>query len=168
MKPLDIWRGEIRALCPRGFLRRDRDPAYLFISDFPRFDEAEGAAERLRSAGFSVWMADDGLAHIDAEEEKYAAFFRSLPLMPVSMTDDNLFAFALARRLNEAGTPIESQPLRRLGQWMKQLDAENRHVLSDIAAYAARCQRERLPLPSAAGKLIFCALSLAKGGNQRC
>lgn len=165
MKPLDGWRRELRTLIPRGFLRRDQSPEYLFVSDFPRFEGAEDTAGRLRNAGFTVRIAG-GLAHLDAGREKYAALLRALPCPCVTTTDDNLFACSLARRLCEADTPIERQPLRRIGQWMKRLDAENRQVIPEIAAYAARCQREGRPLPSAAGKVIFCALAHAEGGND--
>ena len=65
MGALDAWRREVRALIPRGFLRRDAGEDAVLVSDYPRWEEAGAVTERLRAAGYAVAVRE-GLAHIEA------------------------------------------------------------------------------------------------------
>ncbi len=167
MSALTPWRRELRALIPRGFLRRDQDAAYLFVSDYPRFPEAERVTRSLAEAGFLPRITGS-LCHLQAADEKYIALFAALPCPATAPRDDTLYAFSLAQRLLKADVPLEKQPLRLLGQWMKRLDGADARAVDDIAACCALYQRRRLPLPSAAGKLILYALSDLEGGDGPC
>lgn len=168
MSALDAWRREIRSLIPRGFLRRDAGDGAVFVSDYPRWEGAGETTERLTAAGYAVTVRE-GLAHIDGSREKYLRLLSALPCPDGAPTDETLYAFSLARRLTAAASPPEAQPLLLLGQWMKRLDGGDAGVIPEIAAYAARCRREKRPLPSAAGKLILCALfDHEQGGTPSC
>lgn len=167
MKPLDGWRGELRGLIPRGFLRRDQGIEAVFISDYPRLADERAVTRRLTDAGYRVQISGS-LAHIDGTEEKYLSLLSALPCPSPPPRDDTLYHWSLAQRLLRAQTPLESQPLPLLGQWMKRLEAGDEGAIRDIAAYAARCQREGMPLPAAAGKLILCFLSDLQGGITPC
>ena len=167
MSALDPWRRELRALIPRGFLRRDLSPSFLFVSDYPRLPGAEQITRTLREAGFLPHAAE-GLCHIEAADEKYRALFSCLPCPSVTPREDTLYACSLAQRLLKAESPPDQQPLQLLGQWMKRLDGGDAHVIDEIAGYCALCLRQHLPLPSAAGKLILCALSDQEGGDRPC
>ena len=168
MSALDAWRREVRALIPRGFLRRDAGEDAVLVSDYPRWEEAGAVTERLRAAGYAVEVRE-GLAHIDGSREKYLRLFSALPCPEGTPTDETLYAFSLARRLIAADVSLEEQPLFLLGQWMKRLDGGDQRVIPVIAAHAALCLRRKQPLPSAAGKLILCALfDSEQGGTPSC
>ncbi|MBQ9264770.1 MAG: hypothetical protein IJ189_11280 [Clostridia bacterium] len=158
MNALDAWRQETRTLIPRGFLRRDAAEDGLFISDYPRMPDEAAVTNALQAAGYTVRVRD-GLAHMDGTEEKYRAFLASLPCPAVQPEDDTLYAYSLAQRLIRADVPIEHQPLLPITRLLKQLDAGDAWAIDHLAAYAAVCQRKKLPLPSAAGKIILYALA---------
>lgn len=168
MRPLDPWRAELRALIPKGFLRRDQSPRFLFASDYPRFDGAEEITRALAAAGFSAAVRGR-IAHLDAGGDKYASLLSRLPVPAVTPRDETLFAYSLARRLLQSGAPPDRQSLPLLGQWMKRLEAGQAGVYAEIAACAALCQREKRPLPAAAGAIILCALEEEeRGGSVSC
>ena len=167
MSVLDAWRREVRALIPRGFLRRAQGEG-LFVSDYPRFPGAEKGTESLLAAGFRVKM-DGSIARIDVCEDKARAFLRGLPLTDVPPTDETLPIWALAQRLVRADGPVTDPSLDWLTGLLKRLD-EGRvnEAAAELAARAAVCQRRHAPLPGAAGRLLLLALSERKGDEKTC
>ena len=167
MSALAAWRREIRALIPRGFLRRDQGEA-LFISDYPRFSGGEAVTARLRAAGWRVAVAGQ-TARIDGTEETYRALLRALPCPDAAPNDDTLYLCSLARRLIRAETPAEAQPLEGMPGLLKLLEQGRLDdAARETAAFAALCQRRGDPLPSAAGKLLLLALQEREGENSPC
>lgn len=157
MNALDVWRREIRALAPEGFLRRDMGGDALFISDYPRRSaQKDAVTERLREAGFVV-LEENGLAHLDGNIEKYRSFMAQFPApAPVTPTEENLRLYALARRLERAGTDGDEQPLPLIRLTFKYLDAEDPDgLLRLLPPLLAEAQRKHQPLPGFAGRLIF-------------
>lgn len=161
MSALDVWRGEIFSLLPDGFLRRDQEDDSLFISDYPRrCYDPESVTAALTRAGFAVRVMD-GLAHLDAAKEKYAALMAACPLPPLAApTEETLFLHALGTRLMRAETEKEDQPLPPLRLTLKCLDAGDEETLMRrLPPMLARMQRKKEPLPRFAGQLILCYLS---------
>ena len=167
MSPLSPLRRLLRPLIPRGFLRRDQSELYLFVSDYPRFPEAECVTRSIELEGFSVCL-DGGLAHITPQKDMLLAALSALPCPESTPTDDTLYACSLAHRLLSHPAPLHAQPVRELTQWMKRLDEKDPFVFADIGAYCALCQREKRPLPSLAGNMILCALNDEEGGIAPC
>ena len=112
MSALDLWRSELRALIPRGFLRRDQGEG-LFLSDFPR--RGVYAFPALKAAGFDA-VEIRGLARIDGSLDKYRELEAALPAFTPAPRDDTLYLFSLARRLTRFGGDItaENLPLMRI------------------------------------------------------
>ena len=165
MSALDAWRREIRALIPRGFLRRDQGNG-LLISDYPRWAGSESVTDRLRRAGYRVEIRE-GLACLDGTEEKYAALAVPCPQPPPP--EDQLALWALARRLARDPVPIRDQPRQLLGMTLKYLDAGDFSGLyRALAPEIARLQRRGRPLPAMAGAWILTALAERKEGNPSC
>lgn len=158
MSALAPWRAEVRALIPRGFLRRDPGDA-LFISDYPRLCDGAAVGNALAGAGFFA-AEGGGLSRIDAEPEKYRALMRALtPGEIPAPTDETLYLRALALRLLRAQTPPERQEIAPLRLALKCLDAGDLAALSGrLPPLLAAMQRRGAPLPSAVGALIFRAL----------
>ena len=167
MKLLDGWRRQVRSVVPRGFIRRDQQTGALLASDFPRFDEAEKTARRLKEAGYTVHTMD-GVAHITPGEDLFFRWLRELPCPPVCPTDDTLFSYAMAQRLLREKAPMNRRHLSLLVELCKALDAGNFTYLNDFSQQLALCQRRHQPLPAAAGKLILCALYTLEGGTFPC
>ena len=78
MNALDPWRQTLRPLIPKGFLRRDQGDG-LFVSDYPRYGEAEPVSARIEAAGFRVALMD-GLARVAPETETLAALLHAAPI----------------------------------------------------------------------------------------
>ena len=168
MNPLGAWRQELRGLIPRGFLKMDRG-AGLFVSDYPRGGGEAEITAALRAAGFCVTVQNQ-IARIDGTREKYAALLGTFHAAAPLPTDETLFLYALAQRLIRARTPIREQPVHLLGWTMKCLEMDAWEELRQrLPAQIALCQRERVPLPSAAGELIWNALTeRMKGAEDGC
>lgn len=168
MSALEIWRRQIRPMIPRGFLRRDQGEG-LLISDFPRFEDGEQAANRLRQAGFSV-DCHGGMARIDGTKEKYQALWDGLSIGPLSLTDEILPLYALGRRLEVRKVPLEYQPMDLIHLTLKYLDAgDEEGLLRLLPPRIALLQRRRLSLPSLAGALILNHLvHCMKGADAPC
>lgn len=167
MSALTPWRRELRALIPRGFLRRDQGDG-LLISDYPRFGDAEEITGRLLRAGYRVELRGD-LACLDGLPEKYAGLIRECVWVPVPPRQDTLALWALAQRLIREDVPPEEQPLGALRLTLKRLDAGDLAGLyGALAPEIARLQREKRPLPAAAGAWILCALADGKGEGLTC
>jgi len=167
MSPLLPFRRLLRPLIPHGFLRRDKQAGSLFISDYPRFDQAGQVTKAIETAGFSVRLSG-GLAHITPGEKLFFSLLSLLPCPPVSPRDDTLYACSLARRLLAHPAADSAQPVAEMMQWLKRLDEKDPGVFADIGAYCALCQRERRGMPSLAGKMILCALNDDEGGIEPC
>ena len=166
MNPLSVWREEVRALIPRGFLRRDRGEAAL-ISDYPRYPGALAVTEKLRAAGFAVRLAGEG-AHLDGTEEKYAQLLAALPKTVPPPTPDTLFLYSLAQRLMREEAPLRLQPRELLSLTLKALDAGEEEMLyQKLAPQIALLQRRRQTLPAAAGAMILAKLT-EKGEEESC
>ena len=166
MSALDPWRREIRALIPRGFLRRDQGNA-LFVSDYPRFSGAEQITAALAGTGFRTTQ-ENGIARISPEDGKARAFLRALPCMDATPTDETLFVYCLARRLiRQGGT--ENEDISWLPGLLKRLDEGRLHAAAaEMAAEAALRQRLGAPLPAAAGRLLMLSLAERKGEESEC
>ena len=150
---LDDWRREIRALIPRGFLRRDQGNG-LFISDYPRFENAEKVTEALNLAGFLV-SPGASLALIDGGFEKYQILFSHLPPQRAP-SDDNLMLWGLGKRLERYGGETREEDMPLLRAILKYLDGENFAALQkELRPVFALSQRMGRPLPAMAGKLIL-------------
>jgi len=164
MSILHAWRGELRPLIPRGFLRRDRGAA-LFISDFPRHDNARAVQDALTAAGFTVGI-QNGAACIGVTEEKLRTLLAGMPSAAAAPTDETLPLWALARRLEAAEAPLAAQPRDMLYETLKALDAGDLARLDNyLRPRMAEMQRKKLPLPAAAGKMILWALAERKGAD---
>lgn len=167
MRALEAWRREIRALIPRGFLRRDQGEG-LLISDFPRWDDGEQIADRLRRAGYRVELRD-GLAWLDGTEDKYAALIAAMSCPDPPAPEDALALWSLACRLKRAPASLGDQPRALLRLTLKYLDSGDfAGLYRALAPEIARLQRLGLPLPAAAGPWILTALAERKGGNPAC
>ncbi len=166
MKILDSWRGILRPLIPRGFLRRDQGE-YLLISDYPRHGEAEKVTQAIEKAGFTV-SVENGLARLDGTWETYEALLRDWREPPAFVPkEESRYLYALAKRLCRAETPWKQQPLAPLRLVLKCLDAGDWETLEDkLPPMIALLQREHRPLPSAAGILLL--RSLDEKGENAC
>ena len=131
--------------------------------------EIDAAGAALRAAGFCVTVQNQ-IARIDGTREKYAALLGTFHAAAPLPTDETLFLYALAQRLIRARTPIREQPVHLLGWTMKCLEMDAWEELHQrLPAQIALCQRERVPLPSAAGELIWNALTeRMKGAEDGC
>ena len=161
MSPLTPWRDEIRFLLPGGFLRRDKGPG-LFISDFPRLGEvpAKAAEAALQAAGFRASLSG-GLARIDGVLEKYRALDEATPLLAPPAQEDTLPLYALGLHIARTGGAVTAESLPLLRLTLKALDGEPLPRLYPLLAPAvALCQREKIPLPAAAGKWMLLRLGL--------
>lgn len=156
MTPLMTWRQELQSLLPCGFLRRAQGEDGLFVSDYSvRCQESEAIDRALLAAGFQI--APMGrLRQIDGTAEKYRRFIAELP--PASLpapTEETLYLWGLARRLQAAQTPLERQPIAPIRLTLKCLDggdvASLQRLLPPMLAFG---QRQGQPLPTAAGQLI--------------
>lgn len=158
MNPLAAWRSELRPLISRGFLRRDQGDA-LFISDFPRHENASAVRDAILRAGFTVSI-QDGLAYLDAAPEKYRALIRALPPpVPFAPEERQWYLYSLALRLARMDAPPERQPLSPIRFTLKCLEEKNFAALErHLPPLIARMQRRGETLPAAAGRLILPAL----------
>ncbi len=157
MSPLDAWRQELRALIPRGFLRRDQGEG-LLVSDYPRLGGAKETTVTLVRAGFTV-RQENGLAYVDGSLQKYQALAASLTPEAPRMTDENLFLYALGGRLLRYGGEVTAENLPLIRLPLKAIDGDDLPGLARLLPPAcAEAQRKRIGLPKAAGLLIFQAL----------
>ena len=165
MSPLDMWRREVRALLPRGFLRRAQEGDALFISDLPRhMENAEGVLAALAGVGFRA-EEKNGLLYIDGTEEKYRALAERFPPCPPPDFDgQNAYLYSLALRLLRHSVPPGEQPPALLRLTLKALDAGDESGLArELPPLLAACQRKKKPLPTAAGQMILDYLSDKEG-----
>lgn len=163
-----LWRKELRGLIPQGFLRRDQGEG-LYVSDFPRFPGKEKVEKALMEAGFSLSIQGNA-ARIDGSREKYISLLRSLPEpCEISLTEENFALHQLGKRLAKQSVPLEAQPLSPILITLKALDEGNLPaLLSLLPPILALLQREKKPLPAAAGKLILLALAHQEKGDPLC
>lgn len=165
MSPLDAWRREVRALLPRGFLRRAQESDALFVSDLPRHTEdTESVLTALAGVGFRAGERN-GLLYIDGTEEKYRALAeRFPPCPPPGFVGQNAYLYYLALRLLRHPVPPEEQPPELLRLTLKMLDAGDESGLArELPPLLAACQRKKTPLPTAAGQMILDYLSSKEG-----
>jgi len=157
MSPLDAWRHELRALIPRGFLRRDQGDS-LFVSDYPRHSSEAETTQALKQAGYTVRIKKQ-MASVDGSLQKYQALPASLPLEAPRMTDENLMLYALADRLLRYGGEVTEENLPLLRLTLKAIDGGDVSWLAQrLPPACAEAQRKHIGLPKAAGTLIFQAL----------
>ncbi|MBE5781861.1 MAG: hypothetical protein E7329_00935 [Clostridiales bacterium] len=165
MSALNGWRALLRPLISRGFLRRDQGEEGLLISDFPR--HLADAEEKIRRAGFTVAISG-GMARIDATEDTYRVLMEGLPMpRAFSPREEDAYLYFLALRLIKADTPIPHQPLAPIRLTLKCLDGGEWDTLArKLPPMIALLQRQHMPLPSAAGKMILAALE--EKGEKAC
>lgn len=157
MSPLDTWRRELRALIPRGFVRRDQEGG-LLISDYPRHGLASETTQSLLLAGYIV-RVENQLAFIDGCLQKYQALAAVLPDAKPCPTDETLMLYALGHRLTRYGGEVTEENLPLLRMTLKAIDADDLNALPRLLSPAcAEAQRKHIGLPKAAGLLIFQAL----------
>lgn len=168
MSALEEWRQQIRALIPRGFLRRDQGEG-LLISDFPRFDGREAVIAALEEAGFIVVLAGV-MARIDGSTRRYLQLQERLRAFTDIPDDGALPLWALGQRLARASVPLEEQPRSALRLTLKCLDAgEEEALLRLLPPRLAVLQRQHQPLPALAGALILDHLARkTKGAMDQC
>lgn len=158
MNPLDAWRGELRRLIPRGFVRRDQGDE-LLVSDYPRWDRAEEITAALVRAGFTV-RPENELAYLDGSLRKYRALTAALVLETPRMTDENLFLYALGDRLLRYGGEVTEENLPLVRLTLKAVDGGDPNALARLLSPAcAEAQRKHIGLPKAAGMMIMMVLS---------
>ncbi len=167
MSILSPWRQELKALIPRGFLRRDRENG-LFISDYPRQGGAEGITCALEAAGYTVRIQEEA-ARIGVTEGKLNELMESLGSPAPAPGEDTLSLWALGTRLSSIAVPLSRQPVDLLYETLKHLDQGDLRGLEQyLRPRIALCQRRGLPLPGAAGKMILWALTQAEGEETPC
>ncbi|MBR4537349.1 MAG: hypothetical protein IKO52_00730 [Clostridia bacterium] len=158
MNALDPWRQTLRPLIPKGFLRRDQGDG-LFVSDYPRYGDAEIASAHIEKAGFRVEILD-GLARITPETETLTALLNAVPVRMPTVTDENLFLHSLARRIAETNAPLTPEAEKTVWTALKFLDAGDMLGLYRfLSPAAALAQRQRFSLPAGLGRLILCYIS---------
>ena len=154
MSVLEPWRRALRPLIPKGFLRRDQVDG-LFVSDYPRYGDAESVSARIEKAGFRVKIAD-GLARITPESETLAALLDAAPIFQPTVTDENLFLHSLARRIAEGNAPQTPETEKTVWTALKYLDAGDMTGLYRfLSPAAATAQRMHCALPGGIGKMIL-------------
>lgn len=158
MSVLNPWRQTLRPLIPKGFLRRDQGDG-LFVSDYPRYGDAEAVSARIEAAGFRVTVTD-GLARITPEKSTCEALLNAAPFCQPIVTDENLFLYSLARRIAESDAPLTPETEQTVWTALKYLDAGDMpglyRFLSPAAALAQRLHRA---LPGGLGRMILRFLS---------
>ena len=157
MNALDPWRQALRPLIPKGFLRRDQGDG-LFVSDYPRYGDAEAVSARIEKTGFRVELSD-GLARVTPETETLAALLDATPACMPTATDENLFLHSLARRIAETNAPLTPETEQTVWTALKYLDAGDMTGLYRFLSPAsAMAQRKHCALPGGLGRMILCFL----------
>ena len=158
MSVLSPWRQTLRLLIPKGFLRRDQGDG-LFVSDYPRYENAETVSAHIEAAGFQA-HATDCLARITPEAETTAVLLNAAPACIPAMTDENLFLHSLARRIAGANAPLTPETEKAVWTALKYLDAGDMPGLYRfLSPAAALAQRQHCALPGGLGRWILCFLS---------
>ncbi len=158
MNVLDPWRRALRPLIPRGFLRRDQGDG-LFVSDYPRYGDAEAVSARIEAAGFQAEIAG-GLARIAPETSTAAALLDAAAPCQPTVTDENLFLYSLARRIAGANAPLTPETEKAVWTALKLLDAGDMQGLYRfLSPAAALAQRRHRPLPGGLGRMILRCIS---------
>ena len=161
MSALRPWRDELRALIPRGFLRRDQGEG-LFVSDYPRHGDAAAITMGLMNAGYTVSLRGR-IVGIDAQADKYRSLLEQLPDGNPAPREETLALYALARQMVRSKAPFSPQAVPTLRMTLKYLEAGNWAALERaLPPLRALAQRQKRPLPAALGKLIL--FSLPEGG----
>ncbi len=162
MNALDPWRQVLRPLIPKGFLRRDQGDG-LFVSDYPRYADAESVSARIEKAGFRTAVTD-GLARITPERSTCAALLEAAPFCLPPEEDETLFLRSLARRIADGGAPLTPETERAVWTALRYLDAgDEKGLYRFLSPEAALAQRRHCPLPAGLGRLIL--QSLCRGAS---
>ena len=161
MSVLNPWRQTLRPLISKGFLRRDQGDG-LFVSDYPRYGDAEAVSARIEAAGFRVTVTD-GLARVTPEKSTCEALLNAAPACMPPVTDENLFLYSLARRIAESDAPLTPETERTVWTALKYLDAGDMPGLYRfLSPAAALAQRQHRALPGGLGRMILRFLSECK------
>lgn len=151
--------GRLDAPC---MLRICRDDGCLFVTDFPaRRPERSGDAERLlKGDGWAVSRAGS-LWRLDPGPALWGQIIESVPKEELpDPSSVSLALYSAARRLTGADVPAGLQPVLPLRVVLKAVDAGDAdRVLRFLPAFLSALQREKKPLPQAAGRLIVWALN---------
>ena len=154
MNVLDPWRQVLRPLISKGFLRRDQGDG-LFVSDYPRYGDANAVTACIEKAGFHVTVLDS-LARITPEMETTAALLNAAPACLPTTTDENLFLRSLARRIAEMDAPLTTETEQTVWTALKYLDAGDMQGLYRfLSPAAALAQRQHRSLPGGLGRMIL-------------
>ncbi len=154
MTPLDALKTELRAVLPRGFLRRARADEWLLVSDFPRFS-GENVSARLADAGWRCARQGETLL-LDLTPARYALLIASLPpARGIALTDDNLPRFSLVKRLAREAVAPERQPVAPLRLTLKYLGTrEESRLYALLPPMIAALLRAGEALPAAVAGLL--------------
>ncbi|MBQ6951180.1 MAG: hypothetical protein IJN44_06785 [Clostridia bacterium] len=150
MNIINLWRQEILALLPCGFLKISREQGFLFVSDFPlRIQDALYVQARLENAGFVVQLPK-GMAFMDAGAEKYARAAAMLPLYVPKERAENRRLLFLARLLmaGEEGYALARFVLRCTA-------LHDEKALERLPGLIALAKRKKQPLSPLAGKILL-------------
>ena len=145
------------------FIRRSRDPGFLFVTDaLGRAVEADQVLDRLSRDGSWRFRREEGLMHLDPGPELWQKIMASAPAAAHIPLDEGTaypFLQSCANRLVSETVPPERQPVRPLRLTLKCLEAGELSRLQDeLPMEIAVLQRKHEPLPTAAGLYILAYL----------
>lgn len=152
----ELWRNEIKALLPCGFVKISREGAFLFVSDYPkRTDDTEKVHAALEKAGFLVTL-EKGMAYLDAAPEKYRQAWEEMKPLPLPvMTEENARLFYAARLLTEKAVSFDQQPLQLIRHVLRCTMLHDREGLGRLPGMIALQKRNKQPLSPMAGNILL-------------
>lgn len=149
MAILDIWRQEIYPIVQPGFLRRDMNMDYLFVSNYPRLvSDSDYVTEQLEEHGFHI-VKQNGLAHLDGTAEKYHLLMKSFPEKFENNDSSENYLAALANKLFRHESALTEQPLSLIRLTLRCEEQNDAVTLCRLLPPSiAELQRKHQSLPS--------------------
>lgn len=166
MNILALWRQEIEALLPCGFLKISRDGAFLFVSDYPlRAQDPFAVRRRVEEAGFLV-LEKEGKAFLDASPARYARAAAQAQAPPeIKTTEENRRLCFAARLLLASPVAPESQSIPLIRHTLRCTALNDHAGLCRLPAMIAAHKRAHLPLAPLAGHVLLSYLAQQTGGS---
>ena len=149
------------------FIRRCRTEDALFVTDAPRrAADPEGLLRRLERSPDWTAVPDGGLTRLDPSPALWGALMRAIPPAEAARPERwpaYPFLVACANRLCFKPVAPEIQPVAPLRLTLKRLEAgELDRLQAELPQLVAALQREKKPLPEAAGRIILHCMSCIK------
>lgn len=148
------------------FIRRSRRPDALLVTDAPRNAPDGRTAERIEATGDWIALPERGLLHLEPSPALWKAIAEAAPRCGERRPEAYPaypFLASCALRLAMASTPPEAQPADVLRLTLKRLEAgEYARLQEELPPLVAVLQRNRAPLPEAAGRYILYELEHLK------